>query len=157
MNENMTLTLEGVGVIFANFAGNKGRFNAEGVRSFNVVLRDLKLAEELIQEGWAFKPLYDRDDEDVISAYHLNVKVNFESRYPPRVFKISPILNRKTQLGPDTVEMLDYLAIQEADLTLNGYAWEINNKSGVKAYLTEGFFVVRESELDIKYADLDEA
>ena len=51
------LKLEGMQIIFKNFRGEKGPYNAAGDRNFSVVINDLDYAEHLISLGWALKPL----------------------------------------------------------------------------------------------------
>ena len=55
------LQLENVQILFKNFNGTKGQFNEAGNRNFSILIDDMDLAERLIAQGWALKPL--KDDE----------------------------------------------------------------------------------------------
>ncbi len=146
------LKLEGVAVIFKNFRGEKGTYNEEGVRTFSVVIEDLEQATDLIIQGWALKPLKNEDGE--VEAYHLPVKVNYASRQPPRIYKISMVNNAQLPLDDKTIDMLDYLPIDYVDLIVNPYSWEVRGETGIKAYCQTMYVVIEENALDIKWANL---
>ena len=58
-----------------------------GRLTFSVIIEDLDHAEQLLAEGWALKPL--TDDDGQVEVYHLPIKANFASPYPPRVYRVS--------------------------------------------------------------------
>lgn len=147
------LKLEEVEVIFCNFRGEKGTYNEAGVRGFSILIKDIDLAGDLIQDGWALKPLKDAETGEV-DAYHLPVKVNYGGRRPPRVNKVSLSTNSTLPLTEKTVEMLDYLPIAYVDVILNPYEWEVRGETGVKAYLQTAYVVIEEDDLDLKWANL---
>ncbi len=149
------LRLEDVKIIFKNFRGEKGPYNEAGVRTFSIVVDDLDQAAELIIMGWALKPL--KNEEGDVDAYHLPVKINYDSRQPPRIYKVS--LTRQGQLPLDerTIDMLDYLPIDYADVIVNPYEWDVRGETGVKAYCQTMYVVIEENELDIKWANMPSA
>lgn len=145
------LVLENVKIIFRNFAGLSGPYNDRGDRTFSVLIDDVDLADDLKSLGWAVKPLkFDPGEEP---AWHLPVKVNLDSNYPPQIIKVSPSTKRKVNLFGNTVETLDILDIEYVDVVLNPYLWTINDKRGVKAYLRSMYVMITESVLDLKWAD----
>ncbi len=148
------LQLEGVEIIFKNFRGAEGTYNAEGARGFSVLIDNLEKAQELLAEGWALKPLKNEDGD--IEAYHLPVKVNYGGKFPPRIYKITPSTKKKLSLEEPTVGMLDYVPIEYVDLVVNPYQWEVRGETGVKAYLQSLFAMIHEDELDIKWAEFEE-
>lgn len=148
------LQLEGVEIIFKNFRGAEGTYNAEGIRGFSVLIDNPEQAKELLALGWALKPLKNEDDD--IEAYHLPVKVNYGGKFPPRIYKITPSTKRKLSLEEGTVGMLDYVPVEYVDLVVNPYQWEVRGETGVKAYLQSLFAMIHEDELDIKWADFEE-
>jgi hypothetical protein len=53
-NDN-TVLMEGVRIIFRNFRGEKSQFNKEGVRNFGVILPSVALAEQMTVDDWNVK------------------------------------------------------------------------------------------------------
>lgn len=157
MSNISNVTLENVKIIFKNFQGQKGQFNAQGDRSFSILIEDPRMADDMRKDGWAVKPL--RPDEDgVVRAYHLSAKVNYNSSTPPRIYRVWPNNNnRRLLLNPDTIGMLDELPIETADLIINPYEWHVNDNSGIKAYVNTMYVIIEENELDLKWAEIPEA
>jgi len=149
-----TIVMEGVQILFRNFAGEEGQYNREGDRNFAVLL-DEKTARELGEDGWnvkVLKPREDQEEEDVERPY-LPVSVNFKGR-PPRIVMITS--RGKTVLGEDEVAMLDWADITNVDLIVRPYNWDVNGKTGIKAYLQSLYVTIEEDELERKYAELDQ-
>jgi len=149
-----TVMMEGVRIIFRNFAGKEGQYNREGDRNFAVLL-DEKVATAMAEDNWNVKWLKPRseDEEEAPQAY-LPVSVNFKGR-PPRIVLITS--RGRTNLDESTVEMLDWADIINVDLIIRPYEWTVNNKSGVKAYLQSIYATIDEDPLEVKYNQLDQA
>lgn len=145
-----SIKLENARLIFRNFAGEESKFNRAGNRNFCVVLPD-DIAEELAEDGWNVKILQPRDEEDTPTSY-LQVTVSYKN-IPPKVFMISG--RTKTLLDEESISCLDYADVVGADLIIRPYHWEVNGKSGVKAYLKTGYIIVEQDEFASKY-DYDE-
>lgn len=151
-NDN-TVVMEGVRIVFRNFAGKEGMYNREGDRNFAVLLDD-KVAQDMAADGWNIKYLKPReDDEEPEPQAYLSVSVNYKGR-PPRVVMITS--RGRTNLGEDEVEILDYADIMNVDLIVRPYEWAVNGKTGIKAYLQSIFVTIREDALELKYADVDQ-
>lgn len=150
-NDN-TVMMEGVRIIFRNFAGKEGQYNREGDRNFAVLLDD-KTAHAMAEDGWNVKWLRARneDEEEAPQAY-LPISVNFKGR-PPRIVLITS--RGRTNLDEDSVEMLDWADILNVDLIIRPYEWTVNQKSGIKAYLQSIYVTIQEDALELKYSDLD--
>lgn len=146
------LRLEDVKIIFKNFRGEKTPYNERGSRTFSVVIDDVGFAKDLINFGWALKPLKNEDGD--VDAYHLPVKVNYASRQPPRIYKISMTTHGQLPLTESTIDMLDYLPIDYVDIIVNPYEWEVRGETGIKAYCQTMYVVIEENELDVKWANL---
>jgi hypothetical protein len=149
-----SITLENVPIIFKNFSGQKGQFNAEGERAFNVLIEDLKMAEDMLADGWNLKPFLDEAEQ--ITAYHLQVKVNYGG-YPPRIVRVTKGGKHQVDLNSKTVGSLDSQRVLSVDLTINPYQWTVQGKSGIKAYCHVMFVNVEETPLEEKYAALLDA
>lgn len=153
-NDN-TVLMEGVRIIFRNFEGKEGQYNRAGDRNFAVLL-DQTTAEMLTADGWNVKWLKPRDDAeegDAPQAY-LQITAKFDKGRPPRVVMITS--RGRTNLDENTVDMLDWADIQNADLIVRPYPWSVNGKTGIAAYLQSIYVTVEEDELERKYSEMDQ-
>jgi hypothetical protein len=149
-NDN-TVLMEGVRIIFRNFAGKEGQYNREGDRNFAVLLDD-KTARAMAEDNWNVKWLRPRsENEEEESQAYLPISVNFKGR-PPRIVLITS--RGRTNLDESTIETLDWVDIINVDLIVRPYEWTVNQKSGIKAYLQSIYVTIEEDPLEIKYAEL---
>lgn len=148
------VTLEGRRIIFRNFAGKEGNFNAEGARNFAVVLEEEE--GQLMQaDGWNVKWGKPRDDEEPLPPY-LKVNVKYGTRgQPPRVVLITS--RGKTALDEDLIQLLDWADIINVDMIIRPYSWDISGRQGVSAYLKSIYVTIREDELELKYNEVPDA
>lgn len=151
-DSNAPVFLENSRIGFRNFAGEGGQFNAQGDRNFCVFLEP-DIAQQMINDGWNVKHLKARDEDEAPQAY-LQIKVNFANR-PPRMFLVSS--KGKTPINEDMVGIVDWAELQYTDLMVSPYKWNVNGKTGVKAYLKSAYFILQEDELDRKYIDVPDS
>ena len=144
-----TLIMEDARIVFRNFAGAEGMYNREGDRNFCVLLED-ELAEQMKADGWNIKRLKPRDDAEFGTAY-IQVSVGFKGR-PPRMVMITS--QGRVELSEQSVVLLDWADIDKVDLIIRPYNWNVNGRTGVKAYLKSIFVVIHEDYLELKYADV---
>jgi len=142
-----TFMVEDFQMIFRNFAGKEGQYNREGDRNFAAILPQ-NLAEQMLADGWNVRFLEPRDEGDLPVPY-ISIAVNFRNR-PPRVVLLTS--TARTQLDEDTIDVLDWADIKEADVIGRGYEWTVNGKTGTKAYLQSLFVTIHEDALERKYA-----
>ena len=114
--------------------------------------KDEDMVNTLTNDGWNVKILSARDPDETPTNY-IQVKVSFDY-YPPSVYIISG--KHKTQLDEDTINLLDSADIQKVDLTIRPYQWEVNGKTGVKAYLKTMYVTIFEDEFADEYRDIGE-
>lgn len=151
--QDNTVIMEGVRIVFRNFSGKEGQYNREGDRNFAVLLDD-NVANTMAEDGWNvkwLKPREDAEEGDEDQAY-LQVSVNFKGR-PPRIVMITA--RGRTNLDESTIEMLDWADIQNVDLIVRPYEWNVNGKTGIKAYLQSIYVTIEEDALEQKYAELE--
>ena len=156
MPQDNTVLMEGVRIVFRNFAGKEQQYNREGDRNFAVLLDD-DVAHAMAEDGWNVKWLKPREDvdegEEATEQAYLQVSVNFKGR-PPRVVMITS--RGRTNLDEDSIEALDWADIRNVDLIVRPYEWAVQGKTGIKAYLQSLFVTIEEDALEQKYADLDQ-
>lgn len=146
------VTIEGATLIFRNFSGAETKFNDPGDRNFAIVLGKGQ-AEEMKQDGWNVKFPDPREDDEEARDPYLQVKVGYKGR-PPLIKMITSV--GSTVLTEDTVSTLDWADIENADLVIRPYQWEVGDKTGIKAYLQALYVTVREDALARKYALIEQ-
>jgi hypothetical protein len=150
--EEKTAVLENVSLTYRNFAGKEGMYNKAGARNFAVILTP-DMAEAMLRDGWVVKTRPARvegDDEQ----HYISVTVKFsQGGRPPRVVLISS--KGRTTLDEADLEVLDWVDIQTVDLIIRPYEWEINGRTGTRAYLKSIYVTIREDELELKYSEIE--
>lgn len=150
--KNNNLAIENARIGFRNFAGKEGQYNPAGRRNFSVFL-ERELAEILERDGWNIKWLQPKEEGDDLLP-HLSVAVNYNNM-PPQIYLVTG--KGKTLLSEEDVHILDWAEIKNVDLTITPYNWEVNKKSGIKAYLKTMYITIYEDEFASKYYDVPDS
>lgn len=145
------LEFENAKIPFKNFSGRETKYNRAGDRNFTVIIPDEELALQLRTEGWNVRQLKSRDPQEP-GDYALDVNVSYKGR-PPRVVLIAH--GRQTVLDEKSINVMDYADIANIDLVVTPYNWNVNGKSGVKAYLRSMYVTLAEDKFAAKYADME--
>jgi hypothetical protein len=154
--------IEGATIIWRNFEGREGMYNAKGDRNFALVLDDAT-ARQLEATGWNVKrkPGREEGEEELIV---LSVAVSYKIK-PPRVVLIGRKFDHRAQeerlirtpLDEELVGLVDSLEFDNVDVILNPYDWRLKSgKTGRKAYLKTFFGLVHQDPLEAKYAHIPE-
>lgn len=152
------IVMENARLIFRNFEGREEKYNRKGDRNFGLIIEDSEVAQQLAEDGWNIKELTPKNNDDYDDTpevvYWLPVTVRFDN-VPPKVMLVTR--RKKTRLNEENINTVDYANIAKVDLTVTPYDWEVNGKSGIKAYLQTMYVTINEDEFADKYADLEEA
>ena len=146
------IVIEDARIGFRNFSGKEGKFNPEGRRNFCVFL-ETDLALVLETDGWNVRWLDPRNEEDEKQPY-LQIAVSYEN-IPPKIILVTS--HGKTILADDTVNILDWAEIQSVDIIIRPYNWDVNGKSGVKAYVKSMYITIVEDEFEKKYNNVPDS
>lgn len=134
---------------FSNFSGEASQYNRAGDRNFCVVIDDPSLVDKLIRDGWNVKASKPKDEEYEVEHY-IQVSVRFDN-FPPKIVLLSGGV--MTPLDESEVAQLDLVDYDNIDLTINPSRWDVNGKSGIKAYLGSMYVTLKTDYLANKYSD----
>ena len=144
---NNNLLIRNARLIYRNFEGVGTDFNSPGDRNFCVIIEDEEYAKQLIEDGWNVKLKVPKDDSRD-PFYYIKVAVSYQY-YAPAVYLVTK--RQKTLLDEESVGILDTVDIINVDLAIRPSAWDVNGKTGVKAYLKTMYMTIEEDEFADKY------
>jgi len=151
-NDN-TVLMEGVRLIFRNFRGEEDRYSKEGTRTFGVIIDD-DTAEKMLADGWPVKYLKPREDvEGETETPWLPVAVRYDV-FPPNIFVVTS--KKRRRLKESQLETLDWAQIINVDLIVRPHFWDVNGKSGIKAYVKTLAVTIEEDYLEQKYGLIED-
>lgn len=116
-----------------NFSGAVTELNKTGERKFTIFLPE-ELANIMEDIGWHIKhkePYREGGDP----LHFIEVAVSWKLRAPS--IKLISYDGKETHLTQETVGILDSVDIDTATVEINPNNWDVNGKTGCKAYLYE--------------------
>lgn len=150
-----SVTLRDVRLLFKNFEGREGQYNRAGDRNF-LVLLPVEIAGAMAEEGWnikTLKPRADAEPDEPLQDY-IQVSIKWGKGQPPNVVLVTA--GGRNKLDEETVDILDWAPLARVDLIIRPYQWDVQGKTGVKAYLKTLFAFMEEDELEREYASIPE-
>lgn len=154
MRVTKNITIEHAQIGLRNFSGKETQFNRAGSRYFCVFFDDHELAMKLKEEGWNIKIARPKDEYDTDPTPYLQVAVAF-GKIPPIIMMISS--SGKVRVTEDMVDQLDWVEIENVDLIIRPYNYDLGGKQGVKAYLKTMYITIVEDAFASKYRDIPES
>jgi hypothetical protein len=125
LQNNDIIEVENAQIRYPNFTGRPEKFSKEGGNRHFVLLVDEEMANELVDSGFTVKV---REFEDGNKEFRVDVKLNYNSPFPPKVILITG--KSKTVLTEETVGNLSMIDIDNIDLVLR--VWDYAEKLGTK-------------------------
>ena len=145
------LVIENAKIIFRNFSGAESKYNRAGDRNFCIKIEDEEESQKLIEDGWNVK-IKNPKDSDRDPYYFIKVSVSYRY-YAPKVYLVTK--RNKVLLDEETISELDRADILNVDLVVRPSEWEVNGKTGIKAYLKTMYVTIEEDEFVDKYSRPD--
>lgn len=141
------VNIENAKIFWKNFSGKESRYNRKGDRNFEVEIPDETVAQEMLNDGWNIKVQPPREEGDSV-RYHMPVSVSYRN-YPPNIYKVTS--HSKVLLDEESVGSLDRDEIINVDVVIRGSSWEVNENTGVKAYVRDMYVTIEENIFANKY------
>lgn len=156
-NQQNIVVMYGVRLVFRNFEGKEGPYNQEGSRNFGVILPEDEAAA-MLADGWNVKRLNPSEEEKEQGVEQgppwLSVKVAYGKGRPPQIFLIND-RGKRTHVTEETVGDLDWVDIQNVDLIVRPYHYDVRGSQGISAYLQSMYVTIEEDPLARKYSEME--
>lgn len=136
-------------LVYKNFKGASDRYNREGDRNFGVRFFNREVVDDLIAHGWNVH-IKEPKDDDTEPFMYLPVKIKFTGRSPIIYVKSG---RHRTRFDEELVGELDEMDIENVDLDIRAYDWDINGKEGRTAYLQAMEITQRLDRFAARYAE----
>lgn len=120
MENNKIVSIENTRFIFeTNFSGDPRRDKFGSDKRYANIIVPEELAEELTDEGFNVRHT-DPKDNDYEKTYFVKAAVNYDSKFPPRIFLVSGD-NPPELLDVESVGVIDTMYIRNVNVILSKY------------------------------------
>ena len=150
------LVVENARIIFRNFRGEESMYNARGNRNF-CLLVSREQGAQLEREGWKVKwpkpsPAgeQDRDPYIPVTVRFFSTETEKDGR-DPKIYVRTSERDQFVEYSERMVGNLDNAEIANCDIVVRPREWEMNGKSGIKAYLKSMWVTLLQDEFYGKY------
>lgn len=159
-NEN-DIIIRGAVIRFRNFSGAPGEFNDAGDRNFCLFLGQ-ELANKLAAIGWNIKytkprPEYPDYEPEPFLKVKVNVDIKNPRQRPPKLVLITQGGKKQTLLDEESMGILDWADIENVDLIVTPYFYEVRGRKGISAYLKSIYVTIHEDPLEQIYNNTSES
>lgn len=144
--EQPRVTVRNADISFRNFEGREDRYG-KFEKKFGIRLTD-EFAQTLLKDGWPVKYPTPEEDGEEKSPY-IVVHVGYKGGYTPRVAMVTT--TDTVDLSEAEVQLMDAADIAKADVIFQMGHWEVNGKTGTKAWLKTFVATIDEDELESEY------
>lgn len=144
MENNKLVSIENTRFIFeTNFSGDprRDKFGSDK-RYCNIIIPE-QLADELIDEGINVRST-DPKDGGYEKTYFVKATVNYDSKYPPRIYLVSG-KNPPELLDAESVSIIDTMYIRNVNVILSKY---YNANTGKTSLYVRTMYVEQELDSD---------
>lgn len=120
MENSKIVSIENTRFIFeTNFSGDPRRDKFGSDKRYANIIVPEELAEELTDEGFNVRHTDPKDDE-YEKTYFVRATVNYDSKFPPRIFLVSGD-NPPELLDVESVGVIDTMYIRNVNVILSKY------------------------------------
>lgn len=120
MENNKVVSIENTRFIFeTNFSGDPRRDKFGSDKRYANIIVPEEIAEELTDEGFNVRHTDPKDDE-YEKTYFVRATVNYDSKFPPRIFLVSGD-NPPELLDVESVGVIDTMYIRNVNVILSKY------------------------------------
>lgn len=142
--------------LWPNFSGRGTMYNREGDRNFNLRIRDVEIAQALIDEGFNVK-IKDPREEGEAPLMYLKVNVKFHPK-GSELERLNPVAylvtgNNRVRMDEETICCFDNIDVLKVDLDISGSNWVVNGKTGRSAYLKKIYVTQNVDRFESRYAE----
>lgn len=124
--------------------------NREGQRNFNIIIPDEQFAQDMLNDGWNVQ-YWEPRKEGQIPYYYLQIKVNINSKWPPKIIVKSD--KATLHITEDNINQLDRDEFDYIDISFQPSHYDVNGKTGISAYLTDFYGKLHVDDWKKKWED----